>query len=211
MSFYAFLQLLLASPKWGYLFIETDQNPAIHQHHRDDLIPPVLVYIFLLSPHQDQLYSHSYVFEQLWHMIRRRHRNKSKKRLFKKYWTASGIKYVFAIFVKPKNKKGVKKMYQVVRTTAIGIRRHKKIIADVNPYLPKYGRYFWFRRHVKEAKLWPKLRAGDMLPASWNEVELPGCPTRVTFRNVWVPTGRENSHARFLGQHWGARIASTAR
>ena len=107
-----------------------------------------------------------YLFEQLWRMIRKRYKNKSKKWLFKKYWTAAGVKHVFAIFVKLKNQNSIKKVYQVIRTTATSIRRHRKIIADANPYLPEYGRYFWFRRHVKEAKLWPKLRARDMLPAS---------------------------------------------
>jgi RNA-directed DNA polymerase len=32
----------------------------------------------------------TYVFEQLWRMLRKRHPRKSKKWLFKKYWTASG-------------------------------------------------------------------------------------------------------------------------
>ena len=54
------------------------------------------------------------------------------------------------------------KTYQVVRVSSIGIRRHRKIKADANPYLPEYSRYFWIRRHVKEAKLWRELTARQL-------------------------------------------------
>ena len=93
----------------------------------------------------------TYVFEQLWRMVRRRHQNKSKGWLIKKYWLASGRKHVFA--VKAKTAKGVDKIYRVLRVRTIGIRRYIKIKADANPYLPEYARYFWRRRHDKESKL----------------------------------------------------------
>ena len=92
----------------------------------------------------------TYVFEQLWRMLRRRHSNKSKKWLFSKYWTASGRKHVFA--VKATTEKGVEKVYQVVRISSIGIKRHIKIKAAANPYLPEYARYYWQRRHKKGSK-----------------------------------------------------------
>jgi RNA-directed DNA polymerase len=93
----------------------------------------------------------TYVFEQLWRMVRRRHQNKSKGWLIGKYWSATGRKHVFA--VKQKNAKGIEKIYQVLRVRAIGIRRYIKIKADANPYLPEYAKYFWRRRHDKESKL----------------------------------------------------------
>jgi RNA-directed DNA polymerase len=92
----------------------------------------------------------TYVFEQLWRMLRRRHSNKSKKWLFKEYWTASGRNHIFA--VNAKSTKGIKKIYQVVRISAIGIKRHIKIKAAANPYLPEYARYIWERRHKKGSK-----------------------------------------------------------
>ena len=92
----------------------------------------------------------TYVFEELWRMLRRRHSNKSKKWLFHKYWTASGKEHIFA--VKAKSAKGVEKLYQVVRASAIGITRHIKIKAAANPYLPEYARYIWERRHKKGSK-----------------------------------------------------------
>ena len=100
-----------------------------------------------------------YVYEQLWRMLHRRHPHKSKKWLFKKYWTVSGKKGIFSVSIKLKKKL---KIYQVIRVASIGIRRHRKIKADANPYLPEYGRYFWIRRHVKEAKLWRELSARQM-------------------------------------------------
>lgn len=89
----------------------------------------------------------TYVLEELWRMLRQRHPGKSKKWLFEKYWTASGRRHVFG--VKTKSTKGVEKHYQVVRAGAIGIKRHIKIKAAANPYLPEYARYFWERRHKK--------------------------------------------------------------
>jgi len=100
-----------------------------------------------------------YVYEQLWRMLRRRHSNKSTKWLFKKYWTKTGMKGIFGVIVKYKNKY---KRYQVTLATTINIRRHIKIKAEANPYMPEYGKYFWFRRHVKEAKLLPELSARQM-------------------------------------------------
>jgi RNA-directed DNA polymerase len=101
----------------------------------------------------------TYVFEQLWRMLQRRHQNKSKTWLFKKYWTASGKKHIFA--VKAKTKKKVEKIYQVVRICDIGIRRHVKVIAAANPYMPEFAKYFWKRRNIKDSKLLPAMSARE--------------------------------------------------
>jgi RNA-directed DNA polymerase len=53
----------------------------------------------------------TYVYEQLWRMLRRRHPKKSKKWLIKNYWQTEP-KWVFS--VEGKTKKG-KRLYQVVR------------------------------------------------------------------------------------------------
>ena len=92
-----------------------------------------------------------YVYDQLWNMVKRRHRKKSIGWLKKNYWSAAGKEYVFA--VKAKTKKGVEKVYQVLRVSSIGIRRYIKIKADANPYFPEYAGYYWRRRHDKESKL----------------------------------------------------------
>jgi len=101
----------------------------------------------------------TYVFEQLWRMLRKRHPRKSKKWLFKKYWTAFGKKHIFAVLTK--TRKDPKRVYQVIRTCSIGIKRHIKIKAAANPYSPEFARYFWQRRNNKESKLLPALSARE--------------------------------------------------
>lgn len=99
----------------------------------------------------------TYVYEQLWRMLRKRHSGKSKTWLFNKYWSASGHPHIFAI--KQKTAKGTAKVYQVLRLTSIGIKRYIKIKADANPYDPKFAEYFWKRRNKKESKIFPALSA----------------------------------------------------
>jgi len=92
----------------------------------------------------------SYVYRQLWRMLHRRHRGKSKKWLIRKYWMATGRKWVFSVVNKTSTGD---RLYQVVRLSSIGIRRYIKIKADANPYLPEYGRYYHHRRKDKESRL----------------------------------------------------------
>jgi RNA-directed DNA polymerase len=98
-----------------------------------------------------------YVFERLWRMVRKRHPNKSRKWLYRKYWKAAGRKHIFSVI--EKTQKGIKKIYRVIRTSSIGIKRHIKIKAAANPYDPEYAAYFWQRRNKKGSKLLPALSA----------------------------------------------------
>ena len=100
----------------------------------------------------------TYVYEELWRMICRRHSNKSKRWLAKKYWLTTGRRWVFA--VKTATRRG-KRLYEVVRLNSLGIRRYIKIKADANPYLPEYAGYFWRRRHDKESRLLPAMSARE--------------------------------------------------
>ncbi len=99
-----------------------------------------------------------YVYQQLWRMLRRRHPNKSKGWLIRKYWTATGRKWVFAATAT--TRKG-KQLYPVLRLCSLGGQRYVKVKADANPYLPEYGRYFWWRRHGKGAKILPARSARE--------------------------------------------------
>lgn len=94
----------------------------------------------------------NYLYEQLWRMLRQRHPKKSKGWLVEKYWKAAGRPWVFAVREKVNNEH---RIYQVMRLSSLGIRRHVKIKADANPYLPEYAAYFWRRRHIKESRLLP--------------------------------------------------------
>jgi RNA-directed DNA polymerase len=90
----------------------------------------------------------TYVFEELWRMLRKRHPRKSKTWLFREYWNNNTERnHIFA--VKTKTSKGLEKVYQVVRIYSIGIRRHIKIKAAANPYDPKFAKYVWTRRNIK--------------------------------------------------------------
>ncbi len=101
----------------------------------------------------------TYVFEELWRMLRKRHPRKSAKWLIKEYWSNTERKHIFA--VKSKTPKGIEKVYQVVRICTIGIKRHIKIKAAANPYCPEFARYFWNHINNKESKLLPILSARE--------------------------------------------------
>jgi RNA-directed DNA polymerase len=100
----------------------------------------------------------TYVREQLWRMLRRRHPNRSKKWLLAKYWFYDGKRLIFQCYAK--TRKGLKR-YQVIRLGSIGIRRHRKIRAAANPYTREDAGYFWRRRHDKESRLLPGLTSRE--------------------------------------------------
>jgi RNA-directed DNA polymerase len=97
-----------------------------------------------------------YVHEQLWHMVRRRHSGKSWTWLFRHYWTAGGRDDIFA--VNHKTDRGWR-VYQVVRLSALTIKRYIKVRADANPYRPEDAGYFHRRRHDKRVRILPTLSA----------------------------------------------------
>ena len=94
----------------------------------------------------------NHLFEQLWRMLRRRHPNKPKKWLVRKYWTAGGAgTFCFRC------KTPLRIIAPIVLSglCAIGIRRHIKIRAAANPYTKEDAAYFWRRRNVKESRFLP--------------------------------------------------------
>lgn len=123
----------------------------------------------------------TYVYQQLWRMIQRRHQSKSKEWLTRKYWTASGLKNVFSVILKYKGKSH---LLRVVRICSIGIKRNIKIKADANPYMPEHAGYFWRRRNKKESRLLGALSARQYRAMKAQEVTQPGCPIRAAFRNA---------------------------
>jgi RNA-directed DNA polymerase len=78
-----------------------------------------------------------------------------------KYWSTPGHKWEFSATVS--TKRGLRR-YMVQRLSSIGIRRHIKVIADANPYLPKYGGYFWRRRADRSSRLFPASSARAYRP-----------------------------------------------
>ena len=91
----------------------------------------------------------TYVHDQLWRMLRKRHPSKPKKWLIPRYWKASGRDHIFA--VRHKTGKGFR-IYSVQRLLDLKKARYIKIKADANPYLPEYAGYYYNRRHNSAAK-----------------------------------------------------------
>jgi RNA-directed DNA polymerase len=85
----------------------------------------------------------TYVYEQLWRFLQRRHPNKRKGWLIRKYWTDPRRPHVLTVRSKYKTKTFI---LSVLRVTSIGIKRHIKIRAEANPYDPAYTEYFRQRR-----------------------------------------------------------------
>src|SRR5208283_2393553 len=101
-------------------------------------------------------------------MLRKRHPNKSAHWLIQHYWSATGLKSVFA--VKAKIPKETTKIYHLIRVSSMGIRRHVKIRAAANPYMPEDAAYFARRRHHKESKMISDKRVRDLrikVDATW--------------------------------------------
>ncbi len=88
-----------------------------------------------------------YVREQLWRMLQHRHPQKSKRELFRKYWTVEDGRHIFT--VRYKTEKG-SRTCQVLRLGALPSGRYIKIPKDANPYLPDYGGRYAERRQKKE-------------------------------------------------------------
>lgn len=100
----------------------------------------------------------SYVYNQLWRMLRRRHPSKSKKWLARHYWSGPDGRNIFAVV--DKTDRG-DRVYSVIRLSSIGIRRHVKIRANANPYTQQDAYYFWQRRHKKESHYMPALSSKE--------------------------------------------------
>ena len=92
----------------------------------------------------------TYVFKQLWRILRKRHPKKSKHWLIRRYWTASGRTSRFA--VKHITVDRCVKVYSVMRLNDLPRSRFVKIKADANPYQKEYAGYFYERRHNSTKK-----------------------------------------------------------
>lgn len=91
-----------------------------------------------------------YVYNQLWRALKHLHSNKSVNWIRQKYWAVKDYKGTFASATR--NADGKRIVYTLFRTSGMAIIRHRKIIAEANPYLPEFAEYFYRRRHCKDAK-----------------------------------------------------------
>jgi RNA-directed DNA polymerase len=90
----------------------------------------------------------SAIFDCLWQWARRRHRNKSSRWIFKKYFERlDGKRYFFR--ERSRDENGKPRIARLFRAASVPIIRHVKIRGDANPYDPHWEAYFEGRLDVK--------------------------------------------------------------
>lgn len=90
----------------------------------------------------------SAIFDCLWQWARRRHRNKSSRWIFKKYFERlDGKRYFFR--ERSRDENGKPRIARLFRAASVPIIRHVKIRGDANPYDPCWEAYFEGRLDVK--------------------------------------------------------------
>ncbi len=83
------------------------------------------------------------VFDLLWKWAGRKHRNKRKSWLKKKYWSDGSRRWTFSAIVKNSDKS---RIHELVKIHSIGIKRHVKVRSVANPFDPKFLDYFQKRK-----------------------------------------------------------------
>ena len=101
-------------------------------------------------------YVDTYVYEQLFRMLRKRHNNKGIRWLANRYWLRGTKAWTFSVKSKANGKE-----YEVFRTKSVATNRYRKIKSDANPYLKEYIMYFIDRKNNKEARLRTRLSARE--------------------------------------------------
>ena len=127
------------------------------------------------------------LYQVLWHWAKRRHRNKSNRWIYTKYFRPhhkrrSGFYGVL------KGKDGSVRSQRLVKVDKIPIKRHVKVKAEANPFDPWWERYFERRLDAKMAAEWKGQRSLLHLWQSQNGI-CPLCQGKIT-----KSTGWENHH-----------------
>ena len=79
------------------------------------------------------------IYCYLWDWMKRRHQDKGKRWLARKYWRNGPKAWIFSTIEKtPEGKRRV----ELIRASSIGIELHVKIRSDANPFDPKDAKYF---------------------------------------------------------------------
>jgi len=89
----------------------------------------------------------SAIFDCLWHWARRRHRNKSSRWTYKKYFEHPDGRYVFR--ERARGEDGKPRVTSLFRAGSLSIIRRVKIRGDANPYDPRCEAYFERRLDLK--------------------------------------------------------------
>ncbi len=100
--------------------------------------------------------AYSYVDEMIYRMLKawmlRRHPNKSKSWINRKYFKRRGFSN-WNFYAKVKDKKGDQTPLYLYKAVETPIRRHIKIRAAAHPYNPEFNEYFKFRESTSKIRI----------------------------------------------------------
>ncbi len=125
----------------------------------------------------------SIIFECLWSWAKRRHPNKNRSWIVKKYFTSvGGDNWVFSGIIKGRD--GQPKNVRLINAANVSIKRHTKIKVDANPYDPTWETYFERRLDVQ---MEADLKGYKKLLRLWFEQNglCPVCDERITKITGW--------------------------
>jgi RNA-directed DNA polymerase len=123
------------------------------------------------------------IFEMLWRWAKRRHPNKGRHWVKRRYFHEVGSRnWVFSGEIE--GRKGEMLTIRLMEARKISIRRHRLIKAEANPYDPDWEAYFDQRIGAKWQEHWLKRRK---LIARWREQDgiCPICHQKITKDSGW--------------------------
>ena len=121
----------------------------------------------------------------LWQWAKRRHPNKGRRWIGKKYFRSIGSrKWVFAAQTGERLANGKPQWIRLLNTCDTKIRRHIKIRAEANPFDPKWEEYFEKRYGLK---MLDTLKGRKKLIRLWIDQDecCPICTERITTETGW--------------------------
>lgn len=126
----------------------------------------------------------SEIFEALWRWAKRRHRNKSREWIMRKYFRPTPS-HKWRFFGQGLNKNGETVAIYVARAAQVPIRRRVKVRAQANPYDPQWEAYFEKRLDTRMTdKLWGKRQVLSL----WRSQQgiCPICQQKITETTGWA-------------------------
>ena len=93
----------------------------------------------------------NWIYRAMWQWMKRKHSNKSKTWLVRKYWSKGSAPWTFSTAIT--NNNGKVQICELIHLYSIKIFRHVKIRGEANPFDPKFQRYFRARDALRKEKL----------------------------------------------------------
>jgi RNA-directed DNA polymerase len=125
------------------------------------------------------------IWQALWRWCCRRHQNKGKPWIKRRYFHDIGSRsWTFATPVSKQNSEGKSVMMMLCRTSDIPIQRHTKIKSEANPFDPAWETYF--EDHIGQ-KMFSTLAGRKRLIRLWwdQQGECTVCGQRITKETGW--------------------------